>query len=494
MKQNKLTFESEGLTVDYVTFNFEQLNDSRKADLVNYFYKLGFNSYDTDRKYRNAFDESIKYNSKNLYQIRFIKNITPHWKGTAVVFPDDSGAYFYKLAKNNQIQWNLFDLGILSRFDLNYLRPLQPDEVHSVTQFLRTSQEKIRRKRINAKFESSLNQQILKVASRRSSRCARIYTTENSLKFEIELRNNFIKNLNYLLVEDCFEELESKLVEQYIFYFGKLLPFQYLYTDWLAEKLRPFRVNLKTYSKPTFCSDYIRIEPETMISFLEPKKLIMFLKFLKFTTSLNYKTEILDGDSYRIIIFRVKDFLDVSHSHYNSQDEYYKMKKTRDFLRDLQQNLFIRCFTDDYFKSLVTIPKLEVYKCKKSRCWLTRILLLERLFDYQYPFKYPDLFEKENIKLNKDQYFVRFQFIRVFSSKSATKTFDLRELFQQRPVSNKRICDIKRIFIELTQEFYQFGLIYPKAKLMLHNDYINIEDLTTFNISDGFIIYEKIVS
>jgi DNA invertase Pin-like site-specific DNA recombinase len=199
MKQNKLSFES--LTVDYITFNFERLNESRKADLINYFYKLGFNSYDTDRKYRNAFDEPIKYNSKNLYQIRFIKNITPHWKGIAVAFPDDSAAYFYKLAKNYQIQWDLFDLGILSRFDLNYLRPLQLDEGYSVTQFLRTSQEEIRKKRINAKLESSLNQEILKIASRRSSRCARIYTTDNSLKFEIELRNNLIKDCNYLLVE-----------------------------------------------------------------------------------------------------------------------------------------------------------------------------------------------------------------------------------------------------------------------------------------------------
>ena len=220
----------------------------------------------------------------------------------------------------------------------------------------------------------------------------------------------------------------------------------------------------------------------------------MFLKFLKFTTSLDYKTEIFDGDSYRIIIFRVKDFLDVSHSHYNSQDEYYKMQKTRDFLRDLQQNLFIRCFTDDYFKSLVTIPKLEVYKCKKSKCWLTRVLLLEELFDYQYPFKYPDLFETGSIKFNKDQYLVRFQFIRVFSSKSGTKKFYLREFFQQYRISNKRIREIKQIFIELIQEFYQFGLIDSKVKLMLHNDYRDIEDLTTFNISDGFILYEKIVS
>ena len=201
---NKLTFESEGLTVDYVTFNFDQLNESQKTYLINYFYKLGFNSYETDRKYRNAFDQSIKYNSKNLYQIKFIKNITPHWKGIAVAFPDDSGAYFYKLAKNKQIQWDLFNSGVLSRFDLNYLRPLQSDQVHSVTKFLRTSQEEIRRKRINAKLESSLNNQILKIASRRSSRCARIYTTDNSLKCEIELRNNLIKNCNYLLVEGCF--------------------------------------------------------------------------------------------------------------------------------------------------------------------------------------------------------------------------------------------------------------------------------------------------
>ena len=69
MKQNKLTFDEEGLTVDYVTFNFEQLNESWKADLINYFYKLGFNSYDTDRKYWNAFDESIKLN---------LSRISPH--------------------------------------------------------------------------------------------------------------------------------------------------------------------------------------------------------------------------------------------------------------------------------------------------------------------------------------------------------------------------------------------------------------------------------
>lgn len=116
-------------------------------------------------------------------------------------------------------------------------------------------------------------------------------------------------------------------------------------------------------------------------------------------------------------------------------------------------------------------------------CWLTRVLLLEELFDYQYRFIYPDLFETASIKFNKDQYLFRFEIIRLFSSKSATKKFYLGEFFQQHPVSNKRIFDIKRIFIELIQELYQFGLIHPKVKLMSHNYYLNIKHLNIKEIS-----------
>ena len=118
-----------------------------------------------------------------------------------------------------------------------------------------------------------------------------------------------IKDCNYLLVRDSFEKLEFKLVKEYIFYFGKPLTFQYLYTDCLAKKLRPSQVNLKRYSQSTLRSDDLQIESQT-----EPKKFIMFLKFLKFTTNLDYKTKRFNGDPFQVVIFRVKDFLDVFHS------------------------------------------------------------------------------------------------------------------------------------------------------------------------------------
>lgn len=84
------------------------------------------------------------------------------------------------------------------------------------------------------------------------------------------LNSSLLEIINFLLVEESFEELESKLVEEYIFYFGKLLPSQYSYTYWLDEKFLPFRVNLQTYSQPTLCFDSISIK----VGMIEPKKFL----------------------------------------------------------------------------------------------------------------------------------------------------------------------------------------------------------------------------
>jgi hypothetical protein len=46
MKQNKLTFESENLVVDSITFKFQDLEDSTKTKIANYLFNIGFNSYE----------------------------------------------------------------------------------------------------------------------------------------------------------------------------------------------------------------------------------------------------------------------------------------------------------------------------------------------------------------------------------------------------------------------------------------------------------------
>jgi len=89
----------------------------------------------------------------------------------------------------------------------------------------------------------------------------------------------------------------------------------------------------------------------------------------------------------------------------------------------------------------------------------------------------------EDTKMTKDQYLVRFEIIRVFSFKSVTKTFYIREFFNSHKVSNKGICEMKQIFIQLGQELNQFDLIESKVNLMLHGSNVEVPNLTTFNIS-----------
>ena len=45
MTQNKFTFESENLVVDYMSFKFQNLQVSELREIASYLSKLGFNSY-----------------------------------------------------------------------------------------------------------------------------------------------------------------------------------------------------------------------------------------------------------------------------------------------------------------------------------------------------------------------------------------------------------------------------------------------------------------
>ena len=57
-------------------------------------YKLGFNSFDVDKKYREPCSTEIQTNSKNQYEIQFVVNVSNYWDGVCVVFPSKSAAFF----------------------------------------------------------------------------------------------------------------------------------------------------------------------------------------------------------------------------------------------------------------------------------------------------------------------------------------------------------------------------------------------------------------
>lgn len=381
----------------------------------------------------------------------------------------------------------MFLNGILSRLDLNYSRRIEANEDNLILDFFQKSQEKI-----NVKIESNLKGLILKIANRRSSNCARIYTNKKFLKFELEMKNKFIKNYNSLMVENRFDQMEFELVDHYISYFGKLLPLKFPYTDWLSRKLRPIHPNNRINIKPPLPTDYMKSEDE--IEKIDSKKLVLFffLKFLKFVKELDYKSETFGESSYRKIEFKVKDFVKICESHFNFKNEYYKLEKTRDYLLELQTNLHITSFSDSYFRNIISIPKLELFKCKKSRSWKARVFVIEELFSYQYPFVLPDFFGTDH-KMSKDEFAVRFEIISVFSSVDVEKQFFLQKFFGSKNISNKKRRGMKQMFIELVQDLEKDNFIESEVKLMVHDSRVDISELTTNKISNGFIIYEKII-
>jgi hypothetical protein len=100
MNQNKLSFESENLVVDWIGFKFQDLDNFAQTKLAKYLFKIGFNSYQESAKLAKPIKESIFVSSKNKFQVLFVFE-APYWKGIYVQFSGVSATYFYSLVKQN---------------------------------------------------------------------------------------------------------------------------------------------------------------------------------------------------------------------------------------------------------------------------------------------------------------------------------------------------------------------------------------------------------
>jgi hypothetical protein len=83
--------------------------------------------------------------------------------------------------------------------------------------------------------------------------------------------------------------------------------------------------------------------------------------------------------------------------------------------------------------------------------------------------------------------------IKVFYSVDITKIFLIQQFLDSYSiVSNQRINEIKKIFIELVQILQEYDLIESNYKIISNGVFLDTNELTISNISEGFVIYEKI--
>jgi len=243
-----ITFESENLVVDYISFNIQGLVGRKQVErIAKYFFQiLGFNS--TFAKGSTGKEEDLFFDFRNQHQVSFryylyASEYTTYWSGTKVDFSGKNATQFYTLIKQQKFDWNIFDLSStsLGRFDYYYFRPIT--DAHNddkLKYFMQSSCDKIltNYKRRKATFGREETGYVTRIGSRTSSNYYRIYQTEQGLKFELELKNPLVKSFQSFLFNNQIEIFERKLALHFYKLSINQTELNSPYTDWLVSWLR----------------------------------------------------------------------------------------------------------------------------------------------------------------------------------------------------------------------------------------------------------------
>ena len=93
MNQNKLSFESENLVVDYISFKFQKLDSFTLKEIAFYLFEIRFNSYSVSGRLAKPIKESILVDPKNRYEVLFVID-NSYWEGTKLDFSGLNGNFF----------------------------------------------------------------------------------------------------------------------------------------------------------------------------------------------------------------------------------------------------------------------------------------------------------------------------------------------------------------------------------------------------------------
>lgn len=205
--QDSRELKSEGLRIDYITINLT--NPSSNQELANYLNDLGFNSYQKKSE-TNQLLQTILMKPQNNYEATFITNI-PYWNGIQIHFSGPNANHFYNCIKASRTPIFKDINGVLSRIDLFFDRVPKLDEKVTDEEFLNSFYFEFQSHYPTKKIKIENNQQglILKIGHRKSPRYSRIYIKDQVLRFELEIKGEFTKDLlQIFLLENRFQEFE----------------------------------------------------------------------------------------------------------------------------------------------------------------------------------------------------------------------------------------------------------------------------------------------
>ena len=484
MLQNKLTFESEKLGVDWISLNLEGLMDPRiiTGRLLKYF---------TPHVLMDDVPSIAFHGFKKKYKvsIRQYTGSKGYWVGTKIIFSGKDAAYFYKLIKTQKFDWDFlkFDEHSLSlgRIDLCFSRP--NDRSHtskSFDAFLVDSRRQIQA-HTNTKYiklQDFPNGKMLKVNRRNNSRHYRVYQRDETVRFELELKHRQTKLVQDYLFDNQLDVFEHQLVIQYFQYSDQVLRSDYSYTDWVVDFQRRHH-RLVTLTSRSLIISYLENQ---VIKNQEEERLFHLLQFLSFIKSLKLNP-LKDCQKHRIkkqfyygLKFPLSQFVKFTGMRLSHQSD---REKLIFYFYQLQKlDPIVKVFSNLAFRSYVCFPYVDCAN-PSGKSWVIEVLAAEELFCFPYPFQLSKSFLRSG---SKNDLRLKVHLMKSLAVSDQKKRLYLEEFFNRINVRNDPLNQIKKNLIQLLSELVENEIIQNEVEVVLKSGkkkYHLIKNLTTSDIT-----------
>jgi hypothetical protein len=478
-----LSFDSENLALDWISFNLEGLIDPRiiAHRLLKYFTphvliddvpSIGFHGF--KKKYKVSI---LQYTGSKGY-----------WVGTKIIFSGKNAAYFYKLIQTQRFDWDLlkFDQKTLSlgRIDLCFSRPNDWSHTSkSFDGFLVDSRSQIQNHTTtrHIKLQDFPDGKMLKINRRNNSRHYRVYQKNETVRFELELKHRQTKLVQDYLFKNQLDVFEHQLVIQYFQYSDQVLSSDYSYTDWILNFQRQYQGT--TTFRPIVTS---YLESQIINDQREEERFFHLLQFLSFVKSLKInsfketpKLRIKDLNYYELK-FPLSQFVKFTGMQLSHQSDREKLMSYLSLLQTLDP--IVKVFSDMSFRSYVCFPYVGCEK-PSGKYWVIEALVAEELFCFPYPFQLPTSFLRSR---SKNDLRLKVRLMKSLAVSNQEKVLDLEEFFNPITVPNTHLIRIKKSIIQLLNELVDNQMIQNKVEVVLKSGkkrYHLIKNLTTSDIT-----------
>ena len=494
MNQNKFSFQSQKLKVDFLTFSFSMKYFNTQKFAKYFFESHGFNCFVSEGNSRR-YVQTLFYDPKTKDTLIIRLN---YWKQIVVEFPGTSGQKLYQLAKLKSVNWEFFYLASLTRIDLcfdykktPFFDPLIFDKflLKSREQILRSIQ--IRTK--NIKLINNSRGPLLGINKRSNPRHFRVYERTKHIRFELELKSSALSKVHKYLFSSEFELFEENLTKLYFSYAKTLFPLDGYFVDWLLDFSRKYSLSRnQNNNKSLVIAEYLS-ETNHLLKIEDNEQFYHIMQFLNFIKTLNRhdcSLHFLEGRKYFIQDFYIKDFMNFIGIPNTKQNQ---RTKIREYFQKLHKTEPItEQFSDGTFRLFATFLYSGVDKI--SNRWRARVYIIEDLYNYKYPFILSTSFL--NYK-NKTNCLLKIQIIKSICVENPQKTFQFSKFIKQLKLSNHDIMQIKQDLISLIQEIAEQGIIERKIEIVSINRKIQHVDQQELNLTKirrikCLVFYEKL--